>query len=121
MSSVMPNASCTTITPGQGPGRSLTGTGSARYAGRVASSGAVPAPAAVSVMVIIGMASKYARGRIPSARMRRMAAATDLDLTGMARRLTTAGGVVGVVLGGSRARGDHTAESDVDLGLYYRP
>jgi len=30
-------------------------------------------------------------------------------------------GVIGVVLGGSRARGDHMPESDVDLGLYYRP
>jgi Nucleotidyltransferase domain len=30
-------------------------------------------------------------------------------------------GVAGVVLGGSRARGEHTADSDVDLGLYYRP
>src|SRR5215217_2762174 len=25
------------------------------------------------------------------------------------------------MLGGSRARGDHAADSDVDLGLYYRP
>jgi hypothetical protein len=30
-------------------------------------------------------------------------------------------GVLGVVLAGSRARRGHTAESDVDLGLYYRP
>jgi len=29
-------------------------------------------------------------------------------------------GVLGVVLGGSRARRDHTPESDTDLGLYYR-
>lgn len=29
-------------------------------------------------------------------------------------------GLVGVVLGGSRARGTHTAQSDIDLGLYYR-
>jgi Nucleotidyltransferase domain len=29
-------------------------------------------------------------------------------------------GILGVVLGGSRARGDHTPESDTDLGLYYR-
>jgi hypothetical protein len=29
-------------------------------------------------------------------------------------------GVLGVVLGGSRARGTHTPESDTDLGLYYR-
>lgn len=39
----------------------------------------------------------------------------------LATRLTTVPGVVGVLLGGSRARGDATPESDVDLGLYYRP
>jgi Nucleotidyltransferase domain/Domain of unknown function (DUF4037) len=43
-----------------------------------------------------------------------------LDLTSLAGRLTAVDGVVGVVLGGSRARGDHTPDSDVDLGLYYR-
>ena len=35
-------------------------------------------------------------------------------------RLTAVEGVVGVVLGGSRARGEHTPDSDVDLGLYYQ-
>jgi hypothetical protein len=35
-------------------------------------------------------------------------------------RLAEVGGVVGVVLGGSRARGTHRPDSDVDLGLYYR-
>ncbi len=39
----------------------------------------------------------------------------------LARRLVAVPGVVAVLLGGSRARGDHTPESDVDLGLYYRP
>ncbi|SHN47396.1 nucleotidyltransferase domain-containing protein [Cryptosporangium aurantiacum] len=39
----------------------------------------------------------------------------------MAERLMTVPGLVGVMLGGSRARGTHTDESDVDLGLYYRP
>ena len=43
-----------------------------------------------------------------------------LDLDALARRLTSVDGVVGVVLGGSRARGEHEPESDVDLGLYYR-
>ncbi len=38
----------------------------------------------------------------------------------MAERLVTTSGVVAVTLGGSRARGDHTSSSDVDLGLYYR-
>jgi hypothetical protein len=39
------------------------------------------------------------------------------ELTG---RVAGVGGVVGVVLGGSRARGTHRPDSDVDLGLYYR-
>ncbi len=39
----------------------------------------------------------------------------------LAHRLTAVPGIVGVALGGSRARGDHVADSDVDLGLYYRP
>lgn len=47
-------------------------------------------------------------------------ALTDTQLTDLAHRLLTAPGVVGVVLGGSRARGTHTEESDTDLGLYYR-
>jgi predicted nucleotidyltransferase len=34
--------------------------------------------------------------------------------------LTRVAGVVGVTLGGSRARGDADAASDVDLGVYYR-
>jgi hypothetical protein len=43
-----------------------------------------------------------------------------LDLPALADRIANVGGIVGAVLGGSRARGDHTPESDVDLGLYYR-
>lgn len=42
-------------------------------------------------------------------------------LTGIATSLTGVDGVVGVLLGGSRARGDHSPDSDVDLGVYYRP
>lgn len=38
----------------------------------------------------------------------------------LAADLARVPGVVGVVLGGSRARGDHVPESDVDLCLYYR-
>jgi hypothetical protein len=45
----------------------------------------------------------------------------DEELGDLARRMTEVGGVVGVVLGGSRARGTHTPGSDVDLGVYYRP
>ncbi|MFF5174902.1 nucleotidyltransferase domain-containing protein [Micromonospora sp. NPDC000089] len=35
-------------------------------------------------------------------------------------RLCAVDGVVGVALGGSRARGEHRPDSDWDLGLYYR-
>ncbi|WP_322723737.1 nucleotidyltransferase domain-containing protein [Streptomyces spongiae] len=42
-------------------------------------------------------------------------------LTEIADRLTEVSGVVGVCLGGSRARGRHHPDSDYDLGLYYRP
>jgi Nucleotidyltransferase domain len=45
---------------------------------------------------------------------------TDARLREMAGRLVEVPGVVGVLLGGSRARGDHTPDSDTDLGLYYR-
>lgn len=39
----------------------------------------------------------------------------------LARQLSRVDGVVGVMLGGSRARGEHIASSDYDMGLYYRP
>ncbi|MEW2398772.1 nucleotidyltransferase domain-containing protein [Streptomyces sp. NPDC046862] len=42
-------------------------------------------------------------------------------VTEIADRLTEVSGIVGVCLGGSRARGRHHPDSDVDLGLYYRP
>ena len=45
----------------------------------------------------------------------------DARLRALAQRLTAVPGVIGVTLGGSRARGDHGPDSDVDLGLYYRP
>ena len=45
----------------------------------------------------------------------------EAELTELANRLITVPGIVGVVLGGSRARGTHTPDSDTDLGLYYRP
>lgn len=38
----------------------------------------------------------------------------------MAAALAGVDGVVGVLLGGSRARGAHTPDSDWDLGVYYR-
>jgi hypothetical protein len=44
----------------------------------------------------------------------------DDDLDVMAARLAQVPGVVGVLLGGSRARGEHTPDSDWDLGVYYR-
>jgi hypothetical protein len=44
----------------------------------------------------------------------------DARLGDVAQRLAGVPGIVGVVLGGSRARGAHAPESDYDLGLYYR-
>jgi Nucleotidyltransferase domain len=43
------------------------------------------------------------------------------ELRTLGRRLCEVDGVVAVLLGGSRARGEYTPESDFDLGLYYRP
>ena len=43
----------------------------------------------------------------------------DETLRRMVDELTDVRGVVGVVLGGSRARGDALPTSDVDLGVYY--
>ncbi len=37
------------------------------------------------------------------------------------QRLQDVAGIQAIVLGGSRARGTHTATSDIDLGIYYRP
>ncbi len=42
-------------------------------------------------------------------------------LVDLANRVVEVAGVVGVVLGGSRARGEHAEDSDVDLGVYYLP
>ncbi|ACZ90102.1 nucleotidyltransferase domain-containing protein [Streptosporangium roseum] len=44
----------------------------------------------------------------------------DVALEALAQRLVEIPGVVAVVLGGSRARGTHRPDSDIDLGLYYR-
>lgn len=43
------------------------------------------------------------------------------DTAVLAERLVAVDGVVAVLLGGSRARGTHRPDSDVDLGVYYRP
>jgi predicted nucleotidyltransferase len=47
----------------------------------------------------------------------------DVDgiIAALVRDLQDVSGVAAIVLGGSRARGTHTAHSDVDLALYYRP
>lgn len=42
-------------------------------------------------------------------------------LQDLALRLGRVDGVVGVLLGGSRGRGEHSPGSDHDIGLYYRP
>ncbi|MGX1298815.1 putative nucleotidyltransferase [Streptomyces albogriseolus] len=42
------------------------------------------------------------------------------EISLIAHRLQQVDGVVAVALGGSRARGTHRPDSDVDLGLYYR-
>ncbi|WP_308634872.1 nucleotidyltransferase domain-containing protein [Paenibacillus silvisoli] len=40
-------------------------------------------------------------------------------LSKIVERLKAVDGIEGIVLGGSRALGTHTAESDVDIGIYY--
>src|SRR5918994_1034069 len=50
-----------------------------------------------------------------------MSSAPDPPLTRIVPRLAAVPGVVGVVLGGSRARGTANAASDYDVGLYYGP
>lgn len=44
----------------------------------------------------------------------------DEELRKLAQRLCEVDGMVGVLLGGSRARGEHMPESDFDFGLYYQ-
>ncbi|PVG81887.1 DNA polymerase subunit beta [Nocardioides gansuensis] len=46
---------------------------------------------------------------------------SDEALQELAGQLIKIAGIQAVTLRGSRARGAHTPESDVDLGLYYRP
>ncbi|MFD9130159.1 nucleotidyltransferase domain-containing protein, partial [Kitasatospora sp. NPDC059571] len=50
----------------------------------------------------------------------RPAGFTDADRAALARRPAEVPGVVGVCLGGSRARGTHRPDRDHDFGLYYR-
>ncbi len=45
---------------------------------------------------------------------------TEGQLTDLAARVAVVPGVIGVVLGGSRARNTHAPDSDTDVGLYYR-
>lgn len=42
-------------------------------------------------------------------------------ISGIAQRLQTINGVEAIALGGSRARGTHRSDSDIDIGIYYRP
>lgn len=50
-----------------------------------------------------------------------MQGAPDALLTRIVPRLADVPGIVGIVLGGSRARGTAHAASDTDIGLYYGP
>jgi predicted nucleotidyltransferase len=45
----------------------------------------------------------------------------DQIIEHVARRIMVVKGVRAIVLGGSRARGTHSAVSDIDIGLYYSP
>ncbi len=45
---------------------------------------------------------------------------TEERLLDLAHRVAEVPGVLGIVLGGSRARGSHAPDSDTDIGLYYR-
>ncbi len=56
----------------------------------------------------------------PTAVTERAREVDEQALKEIAARLVTVPGVVAVVLGGSRARGTHRPDSDIDLGLYYR-
>jgi predicted nucleotidyltransferase len=49
-----------------------------------------------------------------------MATMDDDALLAMAGRIASVDGGVAVALGGSRARGTHRPDSDIDLGVYYR-
>jgi predicted nucleotidyltransferase len=46
---------------------------------------------------------------------------SDAWLVALAARLEHVSGIVGVMLGGSRARSVGVESSDFDIGLYYRP
>jgi predicted nucleotidyltransferase len=46
---------------------------------------------------------------------------TDSIIEELADRIKDVRGVSAVVLGGSRAIGTHTEESDIDIGIYYDP
>jgi predicted nucleotidyltransferase len=57
----------------------------------------------------------------PGAHEMTTSAITDSLLTCIVPRLAQVSGVVGIVLGGSRARDVANTESDYDIGLYYGP
>jgi tRNA nucleotidyltransferase (CCA-adding enzyme) len=40
-------------------------------------------------------------------------------INNVTRKLEGVPGIIGVVLGGSRARGTHRPDSDIDIGIYY--
>ena len=44
----------------------------------------------------------------------------DHNLQLVTEKLSTLPCIEGIVLGGSRARGTHTEDSDIDIGIYYK-
>lgn len=57
--------------------------------------------------------------RVPARLMQASDVIAEDRLLTIAEEISSVAGVRAVVLGGSRARGTHHAESDVDLGIYY--
>lgn len=43
----------------------------------------------------------------------------DNIIKSVAEKLSSLSYIEGIVLGGSRARGTHTEDSDIDIGIYY--
>lgn len=75
------------------------------------------AVAALVVVAIVGCAT----GEAPRTVGHHEGMISDSELRSLAEQLVGVPGIAAVMLGGSRARGEEHPDSDVDLGLYYRP